>query len=74
MAQPQRSTADQLEAIVPDFDMLVSDVRLGARTPAHWHTLRDEARRIAAAILAPFEHRERQVHPIRQDRDGRWGG
>jgi hypothetical protein len=54
MAQQQRSTADQLERVTPDFDRLVHDVRLGARNQAHWHELEERGQRIAAAIVAAF--------------------
>lgn len=77
MAQPQRTAADQLEAIVPDFDLLVRDVRLGARNQEDWHRLKDEAERIALAIVTPFRGpRPGQplVNPCGFMPSGAWGG
>lgn len=70
MAQPQRSTADKLEAIVPDLDRLVYDVRLGARNPAHWHELEELGQRIADDIVTAFRGaaaRRPQTPPIYMD-------
>jgi len=55
MAQPHNPIADALDRLVPDFDALVRDARLGRPGyQLHLHELEDRAQRIASALVAPF--------------------
>lgn len=49
------SIADQLDRVIPAFDALVADTRLGhPLSPAQLHDLEERAQAIAAAVVGAF--------------------
>lgn len=63
-APPYAAIADRLDRIVPDFDALIRDARLGhPLSPRAYDALEERAQAIADALIAAFRGEGARVFP-----------